>query len=101
MRSSVISAVMILVRLAIGTGASGAFASITTPVDRSARRAEWARRVGARTAFAGVASVVGNGERLPWGGTGVGGGPADPGAAREVSATGPAASAMTTPAATR
>src|SRR5262245_40934726 len=92
---------MIFVRLAIGTARSGAFASMSVPAVRSAKIADRAPTAGGRIASWGVASAVGNGERLPFGGTGVGGGVAALGAASDVSATGPATSAATTPAATR
>src|SRR5262245_40805880 len=91
---------MTFVRLAMGTGRSGALASIRVPVAASARSADRASIAGARIAFAGVARAVGNGERLPFGGTGVGGGTLLDGAATEGRAAGPAAITATVTAAT-
>ena len=95
-RSIVISAVMIFVRLAIGTGWSGAFSSRTWPDVSSARRADRAVSVGATVGSAGVASVIGKGDRLPCGGTGVGGGALPRGDASDVRAASPETTATTT-----
>jgi hypothetical protein len=68
---------------------------------RSASRADRAPIAGACSSFAGVASAVGKGERLPFGGTGVGGGTVGLGAATDVRVAEPAATAATRSAATR
>ena len=86
---------MIFVMLAIGRGSFTWRASRICPVSRSASSAARALSSGATVASAGVESLLGNGERLPCGGTGVGGGPAAPVATPETSAIG-ASSAATT-----
>src|SRR5439155_5928339 len=94
-RSTVISAVINFVRLAIGTGRSGAFSSKTSPVVRSARSADRAVSAGEAVGSAGVVSDLGNGERLPCGGTGVGGGALPRGAANDVRTASPEMTATT------
>src|SRR6476619_4547989 len=86
---------MIFVRLAIGTGWSAAFSSMTSPDVRSARTADRAVSVGATVASVGVVSDVGNGDRLPCGGTGVGGGASPCGEANDVSPASADKTAMT------
>ena len=51
--------------------------------------------VGATVTSVGVVSDVGNGDRLPWGGTGVGGGASPCGEAKDVSPASAETTAMT------
>jgi len=57
---------------------------MTSPVVSSARTADRALIAGATVGSAGVASDLGKGERLPCGGTGVGGGAVPRGDANDV-----------------
>jgi len=57
---------------------------MTSPVVRSARSADRTLSAGATVGSAGVASDLGNGDRLPCGGTGVGGGTLPRGDANDV-----------------
>src|SRR5438552_14871482 len=86
---------MSFVRLAIGTGSSGAFSAMTWPVARSARSADRALSAGATVGSAGVLSDLGNGDRLPCGGTGVGGGALPRGDANDVRTASPEMTATT------
>jgi hypothetical protein len=73
---------------------------MTSPVVRSARSADRALSGGATVGSAGVVSDLGNGDRLPCGGTGVGGGALPLGDAKDVRAASPEITAATSAAET-
>jgi hypothetical protein len=68
---------------------------MTSPVVRSARSADRALIDGATVGSAGVVSDLGNGDRLPCGGTGVGGGALPLGDANDVRTASPEMTATT------